>query len=108
VFGNGVFPSSMKGVPPAPVTKVRDHLARHGRVVLVNEFRTSITCSRCFARMKRHEQVHTTMHCANHSDSHQRCPWSWNRDVNAARNIALIFKVHMAGEDRPRAFRRGT
>jgi len=34
-------PSSMKGMPPAPVTKVRDYLARHGRVVIVDEFRTS-------------------------------------------------------------------
>jgi len=28
----------MRGVGPTPVTKIRDHLARHGRVVLVDEY----------------------------------------------------------------------
>lgn len=101
VFGDGVFPPSMKGVPPAPVTKVRNFLARKGRVVLVDEYRTSKVCHRCHNEMMQHPHVHATKHCQSES-----CSWSWNRDANAARNIAHLFECHLAGRARPAAFAR--
>jgi len=106
VFGDGVFPASVKGVPPAPVTKVRDYLGRFGRVVLVPEYNTSKTCSRCWRYMRRHASVHATMHCNQSSDADPRkgCSWTWDRDINAARNIADLFEAHMAGAPRPAVF----
>lgn len=103
VFGDGVFPASMKGVPPAPVTKVRNSLARKGRVIMVDEFKTSKTCHQCLSEMRQHRGLHTTKHCK--SEVHT---WSWNRDVNAAANIAFLFQCYMAGVPRPKAFCRAT
>jgi len=96
VFGNGVFPQC-KGLPPVPITKVRDYLARHGRVVLVDEFRTSQVCHACHGETRQCASNHTTKHCR--SENHTLS--SWNRDVNACRNIAHIFKRKMQGEERP-------
>ena len=100
VFGDGVFPPSMKGIPPAPVTMVRDYLARKGRVVLLDEGLTSKTCCQCHSVMRQHASLHATKHCKSAIHT-----WSWNRDVNAARNIAYLWKCYMAGLDRPAAFR---
>jgi len=106
VFGDGIFPVSVKGIPPAPVTKVRDYLARFGRVVLVPEYNTSKTCSRCWRYMTRHAKIHATMHCNQSSDADpvKGCSWTWDRDINAARNIADLFEAHMAGAPRPAVF----
>lgn len=100
VFGDGVFPSSMRGIPPAPVTKVRNYLARKGRVVLVDEYRTSKICHKCYSEMEQHPSRHTTKHCKS------VCRLSRNRDGNAAQNIATLFKAHMSGLPRPVAMRR--
>jgi hypothetical protein len=100
VFGDGVFAGSLKGLPPAPVTLLRDYLAKFGRVVLVNEHLTSQVCSCCHQRMVRHTKEHGVFHCKN------GCKTTWNRDVNAAQNIADLFVAHMSGKIRPEYFQR--
>jgi hypothetical protein len=117
VFGDGVFAGSMKGLPPAPVTAIRDHLARHGKVVLVDEYLTSQVCSHCDRRMtervdgrkkpiaqKGHrngkKRVHGVFHCKS------GCKTTWNRDENAALNIARIFIAHLSEQPRPEALCR--
>ncbi len=99
VFGNGVFPSSMKGLPPAPVTKIRDSLARQGRVVIVDEFRTSKVCHHCHHETQQNRNDWGSKHCKS------VCHWTFNRDVNAARNIATIFRWKLQGYERPMALR---
>ena len=83
------------GIPPTPVKLVREYLAKHGRVVLVGEWGTSKTCSQCDSEMQLNVTAKTTFHCTN------VCKVSWHRDVNAARNIARLFRLHMAGLPRP-------
>jgi len=101
VFGNAVFAPSAPGHPPVPVTKIRNFLARKGRVVLVDEFLTSKTCHRCLGLTAQSATSFTSKHCQS------VCHSTWNRDVNAARNIGRLFRVHMAGQQRPRQFCRG-
>jgi hypothetical protein len=101
VFGNAVFNSTMKGLPPAPVKAVRDYVARFGRVILVDEYLTSKMCScGCKEQMVRHAKIHGIFHCKN------GCRKTWNRDVNASINIDKIFVAHMSGNDRPLTMRR--
>lgn len=101
VFGNAIFAPSTPGQPPAPVTKIRNYLARKGRVVLVDEFRTSKTCHRCLNLTQQHPYQHVSKHCQS------VCKWTWNRDVNGALNIGTLFKAYMTGLPRPAAMRRG-
>jgi len=101
VFGNAVFAPSTPGQPPAPVTKIRNYLARKGRVVLVDEFRTSKTCHACLNLTEQNVKMHVSKHCKN------VCHWTWNRDVNGARNIGTLFRAHMAGLPRPAIMCRG-
>ena len=129
VFGDGGFSGAMKGIGPAPVVKIRDYVARHGKVVLVPEFRTTKVpcvlvrglawltesgqvCSLCHHDLQRSTKHYTdrggkyrndfaSMHC-NTSDH----SWTWNRDGNAAWNIALIFYLKMHGIERPACFSR--
>jgi hypothetical protein len=101
VFGDAFYPGATRGRAPGPVTAVRNYLAKKGRVVLVNEFRTSCVCSQCDARMNRHREIHALFHCNNNG-----CNRTWNRDVNASWNIGRCFVAHMRGKDRPSALQR--
>ncbi len=94
VFGDGAYGGTMKGVGPTPVSKIRDFLAKQGRVVLVDEYRTSQACCGCHSQLVRSRRDFTTLHCGVES-------MTWNRDVNASRNIALLFKCKMLGLERP-------
>jgi len=109
VFGDALFGGTMKGVGPAPVTKIRDYLARHGRVVLIPEFRTSKACNLCgrdlrnsnkriLDRSGKYRSDFTSLHCTNSLHG------TWNRDWNAAQNIAWIFVSKMQGDERPPFF----
>lgn len=125
-FGAAQFPSTMRGVCSVPVKRFRRYLERYVTLVLTSEWRTSRVCSKgCgwhvdpatreqWDKMKEesdlthmhHERracgcagdrVHATLICP-------KCRVIWNRDVNAARNIAYMFwwqRVH-AGAKPPR------
>ena len=98
--------------------EVRDHLRRVRRdavFVSIDEFRSSMLCSRCHSVLKpmlarststlllHYEPVYSVRVCPN--CSHRM----WNRDVNAAINLLNIFEyAHSHGGVAPDAFRRGT
>ena len=87
-FGSAFWKSG-KGLPPSPVSMVRDYLARKGTVVMINENLTSQKCSECKSlnlRMLRHPHVHGLFHCTKNG-----CNRTWNRDVNAALNIQNVY-----------------
>jgi hypothetical protein len=107
VIGNAVFRSSRKGYPPVPTKSVWYHLAARGLVVLVDEFRTSIICCICHSRNREPgkrpngKKMFGLLHCTNPA-----CSITWNRDVNAATNIALIWTEYHQHRPRPLALRR--
>ncbi|KAK9359735.1 hypothetical protein V1504DRAFT_476706 [Lipomyces starkeyi] len=134
-YGAGQFGSTMNGKRAAPVKKLRKHLWRYVTVVPVDEYRTSRVCSKHNEEQRErtglgeeenegggtrstaeadlihiHGQrnangdkgpsLHPVLSC-------NKCHTVWNRDVNAARNIAWIFwsmRVHSGR--RPPGFRR--
>ncbi|KAK9389697.1 hypothetical protein V1515DRAFT_642597 [Lipomyces mesembrius] len=131
-YGDGQFGSTMRGKRAAPVKKLRKHLRRYATVVAVDEHRTSRVCSKhnqqqtertgladeedegggtppdvVHIRGQRNADgakgpsLHPVLYC-------NKCHTVWNRDVNAARNIAWIFwwmRVHSG--QRPPGFRLG-
>lgn len=46
-FGNGQFPTSYKGARAGPGASLAKYLSKRGRVVMIDEFRTSMQCNRC-------------------------------------------------------------
>jgi hypothetical protein len=52
-------------------------------------------------------KVHKVLHCRNSvksASSNVRCGATWNRDVNAAKNLLLLLTTWMDGKERPAAF----
>jgi hypothetical protein len=108
----------LKGKPKTPVKKWRRELRNYATVVRIDEYRTSKTCSCCHqegdVRMrnlklekikkdgtKKLEKCHEVVRCNNES-----CKKTWQRDVNASRNIRTLLMAKVRGEERPRAFAR--
>ena len=101
VLGNGMFRSSSHGRAAVPTRSIWYKLADRGLVVLVDEFKTTVTCCQCHYRNRFCRTAWSTLHCSN-----RRCGVTWNRDANAATNIALLWIEYHAGRDRPLPFRR--
>ena len=101
VLGDAVFNASQKGLPPTPTLAIRRYLARFGRVVLVDEFRTSKTCNICGDEMHKHPKAWTIYSC-------KRCKITWSRDRNASMNIANVYRRHQKGTPRPAHLCRNT
>ncbi len=102
----------------------------------VDEYKTSCTCHGCFnslvnmratstlwkmrkvvengvetyRRLKEvvnNNKVHKVLHCRNSVPcATSRCGATWNRDVNAAKNLLLLLDIWMDGRERPAAFCR--
>ena len=99
----------------------------------IDERNTSCTCHGCFERlvnmkansvrwrrgqigqlgvsvkekvMVKNVKVHKILHCCNSVGSAPsvRCGTTWNRDVNASKNILLLLMTWVAGQERPAAF----
>jgi hypothetical protein len=123
VCGDGHFGSTMIGKQSVPLKRFREYLEGLVPVVLTSEMRTSRVCSNgCFweqpgdapeedelipmrgersASGRAGPSIHAVRRC-------QECGTIWNRDVNAARNIARMFwylREH-AGEMPPWSRRR--
>ena len=52
-------------------------------------------------------KVHKVLHCRDSvksASSNVRCGATWNRDVNAAKNLLLLLTTWMDGRERPEAF----
>jgi hypothetical protein len=131
VVGFGNWANSGEGISrtcSGPIREIRCRLSRRPNVLFKNidEHKTSCTCHGCFRalvnmkadRMKwsRREsdgrwvttkvertKVHKVLHCRN-----SVCGTTWNRDVNASKNILLLLDTWMDGRERPAPFRRGT
>jgi hypothetical protein len=114
-----------------PLQAVKLELARRPHVELhsIPEFRTSINCHCCHnkmsnmkaesAKVKRNgervhqprHKIHKVLHC---KPSQGRaapsglpcCGHTWNRDVNAAKNMLMLVLLERKGWERPPAFRR--
>jgi len=55
-------------------------------------------------------KVHKVLHCRNSVESaagQRRCGATWNRDVNASKNLLSFLRAWIDGEPRPAAFLRG-
>jgi hypothetical protein len=121
-YGDGSFDSNMRGHCPAPVRRFRTHLVRLARdpsvplvVLHMSEHRTSKLCSACHKEMEpwklRGENLaradETRRRHIEHSVRQCSCGRVWNRDVNAARNMAYhaVRLLCRGAEACPPAFR---
>lgn len=102
ILGNGGFAHNSRGRAATPTKRLRRLLTMNKiRWRLIDEFRTSITCSLCEGELSKKSRYWQVKVC------NDVCLTCWNRDVNAARNIFKIF-VHMQENDgaRPYCMRR--
>ena len=127
-FGDwsGGYKSPVSRRCAGPIADIKRRLASTPdvRLVVVDEFRTSVTCNRCRGRLTNMRarsrvrardggwretfgRVHKVLHCRN-SDGASGCQgaWTWNRDVNASRNILVLVEHEMRGQARPAPFAR--
>jgi hypothetical protein len=95
----------VKGHDKPGVKRLRKEMRTRCRVVKVDEFRTSMTCSCCQGQVSNHyyNQVksHQIVRCTNNE-----CNMFWQRDWNASRNMRAIVMTMVNREDRPRALKR--
>ncbi|KAJ1950349.1 hypothetical protein FBU59_000724 [Linderina macrospora] len=116
--GGARFPTNIKGRSPSPrMNRFIDQWRSEGwRVVIVGEYNTSQLCSAChfysggdprklcglgssqdpFRSRAYVENDRFVRRCTN-----PNCRIVWNRDVNAARNIAYLGKLACLGKSRP-------
>jgi len=95
-FGRNYFGRRCKrgDVNDAPVCKsIRRRLAASRRVVLIDEYFTSQKCHKCGHQLDMNDETRVGA-CTG-------CPESWDRDVNAAKNMKLVFNAQVAGAPRP-------
>ncbi|KAJ3292996.1 hypothetical protein HK104_004841 [Borealophlyctis nickersoniae] len=120
-FGNGSFPHNSRGGDSTPLRRLFWELRRRCTVRLVDEYRTSITCSLCEGDLPKRSRLWQVKVLSFliiitilllqliilAQVCNDVCLTHWNRDVNAARNIKNIF-LHMNGNsgERPWPFRR--
>jgi hypothetical protein len=113
-FGNGKFPTTMKGKLPCAVRRVVKHARHVARrlgpdklaVVMVDEYLTSQVCTRCHQRsLESHNGLHDVRICEKCGANGEK-DLLWNRDVNGARGIYRIFQCERTGQPRPREYLR--
>ena len=100
-LGDASFAHNSRGHASTPTKGLRRRLQGRCRLRMIDEYRTSITCSLCDGTLPKRTRRWQVKVCPD------VCLTTWNRDVNAARNILSIFWYMnaMAGE-RPWCFRR--
>jgi hypothetical protein len=112
-----------------PLQEIKMELRSRANVVLldVKETKTSVTCNACFGRLvnmkapltvrvnrrteeKReltNQRVHKVLHCRSNECRKSHAHTTWNRDVNASKNILMLTMLMLQGKDRPPAFCHG-
>lgn len=84
--------SPIKGYGRVPQPKILMELKRRCDVIEVNEFRTTVLCSKC----------HNEMYVSRNRNRYALCPKchiTWNRDINAANNMQYKGMCQLKGED---------
>ena len=134
VVGFGNWSNSGSGISRScsgPIREIRQRLSRRPNVCFKNidENYTSCTCHGCFARLTNmradtvrvkvnkkgevvrkevaNNKVHKVLHCRTSVGSEPvlaRCGATWNRDVNASRNILMLLETWIMGFERPKPF----
>jgi hypothetical protein len=99
---------AIRGTPKSGVKRLKRALRSYGAtVVMVDEYKTSKTCSSCHHTVEKvfyqGVECHQVVRCQN-TDS--PCRIYWQRDFNAARNIHNCFLSKLQGQQRPLAMRR--
>jgi hypothetical protein len=109
-----------------PLQDIKLNLKGRANVILtsIEEFRTSITCHNCHCQLSnrrslstvvnrwkktkvvRVTKIHKVLHCRSSEGGQGHCGTTWNRDVNAAKNILMLLMLKVLGMERPLAFQR--
>ncbi|KAJ2006441.1 hypothetical protein GGI06_005389 [Coemansia sp. S85] len=122
-FCDATFNTSTRGHMASPsMRQLVDYLRRDGwRVITVWEFNTSQVCSRCHHELKFGEFPYRLCNVGSPTDGHAfchkptnnhsvkrctRCWTIWNRDFNAALNIAYLGMLQYYQRQRPLHFRK--
>ena len=131
-YGAAKFNPSMRGNAPAPNARIARGLERlvGVKVAYVDEFRTSKLCCTCHNELAplqstnhaeslpqvpiqppqapRQHGYHGTLQCTNYNCRAHGKPW--NRDVNAAINMASLFLYNLDNghQARPSSFKRAS
>ena len=84
-YGGGKFDSSSRGLAPTPNKKLFEGLRKYLVVRKTPERLTTAVCSLCEGDLTDVEGNSSIKQCKN------ICLVTWNRDVNAARNIRYVF-----------------
>ncbi len=133
MFGdwNGGAGSAISRRTCGPLEEVKFTLRSRTDVDLrsVDEFRTSMMCSGCNCKLSnmravskvknrstgeweaRRSKVHKVLHCSNSVDNTgatRGCGTTWDRDVNASRNILTLGLLALFEKPRPTVFCRST
>jgi transposase len=106
----------LKGKCKAPVKRITNEIRKHAKVISIDEHRTSMCCSKCrrgivqklrlttLNRQTREEKLrycHEIVRCRNND-----CSITWQRDINASRNIRSCLLRIALGLNRPLILQR--
>ncbi|PNG99503.1 hypothetical protein TSOC_014715 [Tetrabaena socialis] len=130
-FGDwrGVGTTPIRRRCSGPLQDIKKHLQKqaHVRLVIIDEYLTSRGCHGCLNRLTNMRaaphshgpgkdrmqgataQVHKVLHCRPSSQAAARscCGTTWNRDVNASKNILMLTMLRLKGYQRPPELSRG-
>ena len=121
-YGAAKFDPCSRGNAPSPNARIARALERLGKakVVMMDEFRTSMLCSACHSQLVPHTHPPHPNNNSNSKGYHGvlQCPkrtcrahlQPWNRDVNASINMANLLLFSISQRDplqRPTPFTRG-
>ena len=125
---NGASGSPISRRCSGPQQDIKRELMRRSKTAAlrhIDEFRTSILCSTTWQRMvnmvatshtrdrrtgemvqRRKSKIHKVLHCKTSVAGIRRTETTWNRDINAAKNILMILMTELHGFERPVPFCR--
>lgn len=108
-----------------PIQQVKLELKGRANVEFhdIDEHKTSVTCFGCYNRLcnqkaettrkkkdgiktTSHGKVHSVLHCKNSDGGASCCKTTWNRDVNASKNMLMLMMLEHHGMPRPAVFCR--